>query len=104
MFKELDFKPGKITYDDFNIKPDIPFKEQIYSLKEDLFQVSYDDKYTIDIGWSPDFEVNGKFKVRIIKDYDWSNPLYLKQTNNLTKLDKYVEECAALVKEFLKRN
>lgn len=103
MLKKIDFSPGKITYDDFDINPQIPFEEQEFSFKEDLFQVLYGDKYIIDIGWYPDCEKNGKFKIRIIKDYNWMNPIYCKKTKNFKLLYKFVNESAQIVRELLKK-
>ena len=98
MFEELDFSPGMVVYNDFDINPNIPFEKQIFSLKEDMFQVNYNDKYLIDIGWSPDFDINGKFKIRIIKDFDWVNPIYFKKTNNLKQLYKLLKKCIEIIK------
>ena len=101
MLKDINFAPGKIVYDDFQINPDMALEKQIFSLKEDMFQVSFCDKYLIDIGWNPEFNLNGNFKIRIIKNFDWSNPIYFKQTNNLNTLDKSVKECIEIVKQNL---
>jgi hypothetical protein len=98
MLKKLNFKPGKIVYDDFDINPNIPLEQQIFSLKEDMFQVNYHDKYLIDIGWGPEFNLKGKFKIRIIKNFNWTNPIYFKQTSSLKKLFKLVEECVRIIK------
>ena len=98
MLKKLDFKPGKIVYDDFDINPNIQLEQQTFSLKEDMFQVNYDNKYLIDIGWGPEFNLKGKFKIRIIKDFNWIDPIYFKRTNNLKKLYKLVEECIRIIK------
>ena len=103
MLNKIDFSPGKITYDDFDIKPLMSFEEQEFSFKEDLFQVSYEGKYTIDIGWYPDCEKNGKFKIRIIKDYNWMDPIYCKKTKDFKKLFKFVEECAQIVRNLLQK-
>ncbi len=102
LFKKLDFTPGKIVYDDFDIDPDIPLEQQLFSLKEDMFQVNYDDKYLIDVGWGPEFNLNGKFKVKIIKNFNWVKPIYFKRTNNLGTLSKLVEECIKKIKMDLK--
>ena len=103
MFKKIDFSPGKINYDSFDVKPNTPYAEQTFELREDLFQVSYDNnKYIIDIGWFPNGNPKGKFSVSIIKDYDWNAPLYRKRTNDLSVLDTYVAACAAIVRDLLK--
>ncbi len=46
----------------------------LFNLKEDLFQMSYQD-YTLDVGWYPEFDINGSYKVLLIKAHDWSNPI-----------------------------
>ena len=102
MFKNLDFSPGIVVYDDFNIDKNIPLKEQFFSLKEDLFQVSYkNDMYLIDIGWYSDLNLSEKFRVVIIKNYDWDAPIYSKKTKDLKQLDKIVKECAEIVRKIL---
>ena len=99
MFKELDFSPGIIVYDDFKINQKQPFADQLFCLKEDLFQVNYyTNKYLIDIGWNPEFKVKGNFKIVIIKNTDWLNPLYCKKTQALKKLDEYVKECIEIIR------
>ncbi len=47
--EKLNFKNGKIIYDDFDIDLSRPLDEQIFSLKEDLLQAEY-GKYILDIG------------------------------------------------------
>ena len=101
MFKEIDFTPGKIVYNDFNIDANIPFEQQIFSLKDDILQVNYNDKYLIDVGWGPEFDLSGKFKIRIIKDLNWKKPMYFKRTNSLDNLYKIVRDCVKIIKNNL---
>lgn len=103
MFKKINFEPGKIIYNDFDIDINLPFEQQIFSLKEDLLQVNYDDKYLIDIGWAPEFDTKGKFKIRIINDLDWSSPIYFKQTNSVKKLYELTCDCIEIIKTNLKK-
>ena len=100
-FNDIDFSPGIITFDGFDINPNQSLEDQILSLREDMFQVNYNGKYIIDIGWKPNLNINGKFKIRIIKDYDWDNPIYFKKTKNLNTLHKHVKECAEIVRSLL---
>ncbi len=101
MLKKIDFSPGKITYDSFDIDPNVSFEQQIGSLREDLFQVSYDEKYIVDIGWFSDFDPQGNFIVQIIKNYDWEKPVYLKKTSDIEQLNEFVKECAKIVRELM---
>ncbi|MFA6066011.1 MAG: hypothetical protein WC707_02400 [Candidatus Babeliaceae bacterium] len=89
--KDIDLKKYKVTYDDFYIDPIRSFEQQKWSFKEDILQLEFDD-YTIDVGWYPEFNPNGYFKIRVIKDYDWDNPLYNKKTHSLKTMKKYLQE------------
>jgi len=105
MFENFDFRPGKAIYNDFDIDPKLSFEEQLWSYKEDMLQVSFhNSKYVLDIGWSPDFEINGFFKVQIIKELDWMAPIYSKKTNNLDELHKLLEECVQEIKKLLRHS
>lgn len=48
-------------------------------LTEDMLQISYiknnNDMYLIDVGWYPDCDINGYFRIVLIKNLDWFNPL-----------------------------
>lgn len=101
MLNKIDFSPGKITYDEFKINPEISFDKQVFLFKEDLFQVTYGDKYLIDVGWYPEIEKNGLFQIVIVKNYDWDNPFFFKKTKNFKELYSYVEECSQIVRELL---
>jgi hypothetical protein len=104
MLKNLDFKKGKIVYDDFDIKEMISFEDQVFSLKEDLFQVNYQDKYIIDIGWYPEFDPKGKFTISVIKDFDWINPIFIKKSSILNRVTGFVEEAIEIVDKLLDKN
>ena len=104
MFSEIDFKKGRITYNDFDIDFSKPLEDQIFSLKEDLFQAEYNskEKYLIDIGWYPEMNPKGKFKIRVIKNFDWLNPLYLKECKAKNKLIAFLKEAIDLIDQQLK--
>jgi hypothetical protein len=76
---------------------------QRHLLDEDLFQVSYSDKFTIDVGWYPAFKKNGSFRIVVIEDYDWENPIYDKRCRDLKTLNLYMEECVEMVKGLLEK-
>ena len=69
---------GIIIYDEFNIDPNRPPKDQIMELQEDLLQIQYENNVVVDVGWYPELDPSGKFIVNIIKDSDWSHPIYKK--------------------------
>jgi hypothetical protein len=46
-------KNGKVTYNDCEIDPDLPFEDQEWSFKEDILQIKFDtaeSAYTVDVG------------------------------------------------------
>lgn len=87
--KQINFKSksGKILYNDFSIQ-NKPLNNQIFSLKEDLLQVEYPNGCLVDVGWYPEFDIKGYFKIMIIKDFDWDNPRKSVQCKNLSSLFK----------------
>lgn len=101
MLTKIDFFPGIIIHSNIDIDPNIPLENQVESLKEDLFQVNYADKYLIDIGWYPSFSIEGCFKVMIIKDFDWFNPVKEKETRDIEELISVVKEYVKFVRKVL---
>lgn len=57
----LDLKNGNVTYNDFDIDPALSFEEQVWSFKEDLLQIFFNNQYCIYVGWYPDFNQDGLF-------------------------------------------
>ncbi|MGB8468122.1 MAG: hypothetical protein WCE21_03880 [Candidatus Babeliales bacterium] len=103
MIEKLDLSGGVITYNEFNIDPDLPLQEQLFSLTEDLLQISYcNGKYLIDVGWYPEFSVQGSFMIRVIKDYDWLNPIFKKKVKSLEMVTRYLQKAVKIVEEVLK--
>lgn len=101
MFKKLDFSPGKVEHDSFDINYELPLVDQIDWLTEDLFQVNYDDKYMLDIGWYSSFPSLGGFRIVVVKDFDWSNPIFSKECSRQDELDCYVQEGVNLIKSLI---
>ncbi|MBO0473473.1 hypothetical protein JZO86_07120 [Enterococcus ureasiticus] len=98
MFNDVDFTPGKVLYDDNDISFEKKIEDQVDFLKEDLFQVEYDGMYIIDVGWYPEFDKNGNFKILVIKNNDWSKYMYEKKCKDTHLLKKYMRECITLIR------
>lgn len=93
----LNLIGGIITYNDFDIDEKVPFEEQKWSYKMDILQITFGPRYTLDVGWVPEFDPKGYFWVQAIKDYDWLNPIAEKKCRTLASLKKAIEEIAILL-------
>ncbi|MFE6799847.1 hypothetical protein [Paenibacillus chitinolyticus] len=52
--------------------------EQLWEFKEDILQLEYEEKRTLDLGWYPEFNPEGKYKLLLIystnkEQPDWKN-------------------------------
>ncbi|MFC4601149.1 hypothetical protein [Cohnella hongkongensis] len=101
MLKNINFENGIIVYNDLVINVNESLDNQFENLKEDLLQVSYEDKLIIDVGWFPSFSKNGSFRVVVIKDYDWEKPIYRNACRSVEELIKHLEESVSVVKSNL---
>jgi len=101
MVENLNLNGLNVTYcyDEFHIQPDKPLSEQIWELNEDIIQLQIDNGYTIDLGYYPSNSLKGKFKVYIIKDSDWSNPIWIKTCKSQNILLNLLQEAIDEVKK-----
>ncbi|MTG98160.1 MULTISPECIES: hypothetical protein [Myroides] len=65
-------------------------KDVIDELKEDLLQAAFDNQIILDIGWYPEFDINGHFSVQVIANYNWEAPLYKENCKSFTCLETAV--------------
>ena len=85
----LKLKHGKITYQDLDISIDKPLQDQLFSLKEDLLQISFEaKKIIIDLGWYPEFDINGEFVIKVIRKFNWENPIFEEKTQSIEDVYK----------------
>lgn len=94
ILENIDLKDGILEYYDFDIDFNLSFMDQKWSFKQDLIQIAYDnnDKYVIDVGWYKEFDPNGKFTIVVIKDYDWTKPIFKKKCKDLQNLKKNIQK------------
>ena len=106
MEHDIDFKDGIITYENlfwlFNNTNELIYKLEF---EEDLLQVQFfNEKYILDVGWYPNPRKNGVFKVYVIKNYDWENPLFIRSHKNINHLIPIIEQgINCIYKEYLHR-
>lgn len=99
-FKNLDLKNGIIVYDDFDINENMPASHQ--DLDEDLMQISFlDKKYLIDLGWYSTACRKGNFQIKVIKDLNWQQPLFLKKTESLDDIESKLQECINFIADLV---
>ncbi|OSN01652.1 hypothetical protein AU511_16545 [Lonsdalea iberica] len=96
---DIDFSlnGGVVTFDDFPIKEGYQLEVYIDDLKEDMLQVEFPEEYVLDVGWRPSFEIDGKFHIVLIKDYDWSSPIYSANAENLVELKEKINKVLVLL-------
>ena len=95
--ENLNILDGVITYNDFDIDPNIPFETQKYSFKEDILQIEFGERFVLDVGYSPEFEPDGNFIIQAIQDNDWMNPISRIKCNTLDTLKKSIEKTVQLI-------
>lgn len=84
--KEIDYKTGEISFLDEFFRLDLPYSEQIDILREDLLQVVFNlssrCEYILDAGWYPSFDLDGEFKIFLIKNQNWESPISVVKTKD----------------------
>ena len=76
----------------------IALADQIDCLKEDLLQVeSPDANYVLDVGWYPEFNIKGQFKIIIIRKYDWEHSIFMRECSSISTLKRILLECKSVM-------
>ena len=90
---------NQILYDELSLlDEEVSLSDQSMLLKEDLFQVqSFDGLCLLDVGWYPEFDMKGYFEVKVIRKYDWENPIFIKRTSDIQSLKQILIECKSLL-------
>lgn len=82
---------GVVSLKNFIINKTIPLETQLDYLKEDMLQIEFSDGYLLDVGWRPSFSKNGEFKIVLIKDFNWNEPVYSGSAKNIIELETEIE-------------
>ena len=99
----MKLNEGRIVYNEFDINFDEDFSNQENCLLEDLLQISYADGYLLDLGWYPEFDANGNFKMQVIKDGNWDSPIYFKECREKNDLIQCISDADIFIQSLLKR-
>lgn len=90
---KLNLKGGIVTYDTYNIKPEMPFQEQEWEFNEDILQIHYFGEYIIDLGWYPSHNPKGGFSLSVIKNNDWEKPILVKKFKEIPLVEQNIQQC-----------
>ena len=96
-----DLYPGNIAFSDLELDIDIPFEQQIDALKEDMLQVIFPFNLILDLGWYSIDTEKGCFQVRVIKEWDWENPIYYNESDNIIGLISIYRESLGFCKGYI---
>lgn len=83
---------GTVTLDDISqLDQSAEISVILDELKEDLFQAALPLQQIIDIGWHPEFIEQGAFKVSLISNFNWENPIYSEKAKDWTELKNAIK-------------
>lgn len=78
----IDIDPKNLNVDD----------ERWISFTQDLLQLRHKrSNILLDLGWYPDGDSNGAYKIELIKDDDWMNPIKSFNSNSKDEIVKMIE-------------
>lgn len=86
----------RIVKNDFtSYDPEVDFTEErnLFNLTEDLLQIEFDySNLIIDLGWYGENSSNkGEFKIYVIENQDWDNPIKTKNSKSQKAITKKLE-------------
>lgn len=75
---DIDWRGGEVTYWSLDrLGQEKPSEDNRWMLlDEDQAQIQYGDSHVLDVGWYPSSSLSGAFRVRVIRDRDWEQPLF----------------------------
>ena len=85
---KITFRTGNIVYNELKIDFEKPLAAQENCLLEDLLQVEFSKGYSLDVGWYPEFDLSGNFKIQLIQNGDWENPVYCVKCEDPEELEQ----------------
>jgi hypothetical protein len=96
--------PWEVSYNELRqIEPELLAEDHDYWnwMNEDILQLRHPGNILIDVGWLPEGNPAGCFKLVAIHNQDWSNPLKKKETRSLKELMSILQSlCEEINAEF----
>lgn len=99
MFKEYNFSPGIVTFNNYDIDVCDKLDYDNINLTEDMLQVEFGDELVLDVGW---YSAIDKFIVYVIKNCDWEKPVLKIQSDSYVDLKASLDQAMSLIRELLK--
>ncbi|WP_097027338.1 hypothetical protein [Clostridium peptidivorans] len=96
MFKEYDFSPGKVIFNNYDIEESEVLDENNINLTEDMLQVKFGKNLVLDVGW---YSGIGRFIVYIINQCDWEHPVLRAEAKSYHDLKIALDNAMILLKE-----
>lgn len=94
----LNFTGGTVTHDDLSLLQDVAVVKQVDLLKEDMLQVEFAGGYLLDVGWYPEFDTAGGFRINVIKNHDWDRPIMALTAHETAELVEKLEVAQDAIK------
>jgi hypothetical protein len=98
-FEKIIRLGGKVIFDELSNLIDYDIALISENLKEDLLQAAFPNEQILDIGWYPEFDKNGAFRISLIADRDWESPIYTDTAKTWSDLDKILDHTLHKVKK-----
>ena len=93
----IDFGPGHQYHcSNIHIEYNKPLYKQIDILREDMFFVEYGDdslNFVVDVGWYRSFDIKGRFRVVLVKNSDWYEPVMSIECKSIRSLITAINRC-----------
>ncbi|MEW9702965.1 hypothetical protein [Paenibacillus sp. SI8] len=96
MFESIDFSPGIINFNQYQVNEKTNLNEENDDLQEDMFLVVFPNNYAIDVGWYLGTQC---FLVFVVKDYNWDEPIKKRECFSYAELESTVMELTKWLKE-----
>ena len=94
---DFDFKSGQVTFWELDfLERTKPLVDQLNGLKEDLVQIEF-PRELLDVGWYPEFSEVGAFTVKLVRDFNWDEPIFEVKCRTVDELVFCIDKAIALV-------
>lgn len=95
----MDWKGGRITYNEWHIDLSLPPEQQPQHLSEDLLQVVYPKGLLLDLGWYPEGDPAGQFVLCVIQNGRWDTPLLQAACRSEAALRAELQRAVGFIRE-----